>query len=71
MPVKHLITPGIGFSPGSVQYIITRGLSAAPNEAGSIEVFHSAKRGQVFTALRGMPTFHGTKRGTVFTARRP
>lgn len=27
MPIKHLISPGIGFSPGSVKYIITRGLS--------------------------------------------
>jgi len=27
MPVKHLISPGIGFSPASVKYIVTRGLS--------------------------------------------
>lgn len=27
MPIKHLISPGIGFSPGSVKYLITRGLS--------------------------------------------
>lgn len=26
MAVKHLISPGIGFSPGSVKYIVTRGL---------------------------------------------
>lgn len=26
MPVKHLISPGIGFSPGSVMFIVTRGL---------------------------------------------
>lgn len=27
MPIKHMISPGIGFSPGKVQYIVTRGLS--------------------------------------------
>lgn len=27
MPIKHLISPGIGFLPGSVKYLITRGLS--------------------------------------------
>ena len=27
MPVKHIISPGIGFSPGSIKYIVTRGLS--------------------------------------------
>lgn len=27
MPIKHLISPGIGFSPGSVKYLVTRGLS--------------------------------------------
>ena len=27
MPVKHIISPGIGFSPGSVKYIVTRGLT--------------------------------------------
>jgi len=27
VPGKHLISPGIGFSPGSVKYIVTRGLS--------------------------------------------
>ena len=27
MPVKHLISPGIGFLPGSVEFIVTRGLS--------------------------------------------
>jgi len=40
MPVKHLISPGIGFSPGSVKFIVTRGLLAgaavveAPVEGG-------------------------------------
>ncbi len=27
MTVKHIISPGIGFSPGSVKFIVTRGLS--------------------------------------------
>ena len=27
MATKHIISPGIGFSPDSVMYIITRGLS--------------------------------------------
>lgn len=27
MPVKHLVSPGIGFSPGSVKYVVTRGLT--------------------------------------------
>ena len=27
MPVKHLISPGVGFSPASVKFIVTRGLS--------------------------------------------
>lgn len=27
MPVKHLVNRGIGFSPGSVKYIMTLGLS--------------------------------------------
>ena len=26
MATKHIISPGIGFSPGSVKYIVTRGL---------------------------------------------
>lgn len=26
MPIKHLVTPGVGFSPGSIKYIVTRGL---------------------------------------------
>ena len=29
MAIKELIGPGIGFSPGNVQYIVTRGLGAA------------------------------------------
>lgn len=28
MSTKHLISPGIGFSPGSIKYIVTRGLIA-------------------------------------------
>lgn len=24
--IKHMISPGIGFSPGSVKFIVTRGL---------------------------------------------
>lgn len=27
MPVKHLLTRGLGFSPGSIKYMITHGLS--------------------------------------------
>lgn len=26
MATKHLVSPGIGFTPGSVKYIVTRGL---------------------------------------------
>lgn len=26
MTIKHMISPGIGFSPGSVKFIVTRGL---------------------------------------------
>ena len=26
MAIKHLVSPGIGFSPGSIKYIVTRGL---------------------------------------------
>lgn len=29
MPTKHIISPGLGFSPGSVKYIVTRGLLPA------------------------------------------
>lgn len=29
MAVKHIISPGIGFSPGSVEYIVTRGFGAS------------------------------------------
>lgn len=29
MPAKHIISPGLGFSPGSVKYIVTRGLLPA------------------------------------------
>ena len=28
MPIKHIISPGIGFSPGSGEYIVTRGFVA-------------------------------------------
>lgn len=27
MSIKNMISPGIGFSPGSVKFIVTRGLS--------------------------------------------
>ena len=30
MATKHIISPGIGFTPGSVKYIVTRGLIAGP-----------------------------------------
>ena len=30
MATKHIISPGIGFTPGGVKYIVTRGLIAAP-----------------------------------------
>ena len=29
MSTKHIISPGIGFSPGSIKYIVTRGLLAS------------------------------------------
>ncbi len=29
MATKHIISPGIGFSPGSIEFIVTRGLAAA------------------------------------------
>ncbi len=28
MAIKDLISPGVGFAPGSVEYIVTRGLDA-------------------------------------------
>ena len=28
MAAKHLISPGIGFSPGHVKFIVTRGLTS-------------------------------------------
>lgn len=34
MAVKHIISPGIGFSPGSVKYIVTRGLLPATDTDG-------------------------------------
>lgn len=42
MPVKNLINAGIGFNPGSIKYIITRGLSiatAVPSVIASFDVF--------------------------------
>ncbi len=30
MAIKDMISPGIGFTPGSVEYIVTRGLDAGP-----------------------------------------
>lgn len=35
MAIKDIIAPGIGFSPGSVEYIVTRGFDSA---AGSVVV---------------------------------
>ena len=29
MSVKHIISPGIGFSPGSVKFLVTRGFAQA------------------------------------------
>lgn len=72
MAVKHIISPGIGFSPGSVEYIVTRGFGAsqAVAETGtpSPDVFTAARRGQTFTANRGQ-TFTATRRGQTFEGR--
>ena len=38
MAVKHIISPGIGFSPGSVKFIVTRGLSIAAVAAIPLEL---------------------------------
>ena len=47
MPVKHLIGPGIGFSPGSVKYIVTRGLTI-----GAITVYVLGDQRATFARFR-------------------
>lgn len=34
MAIKNLIGPGIGFNPGSVEFIVTRGLTSAAVVSG-------------------------------------
>jgi len=48
MPIKHLLTRGIGFSPGSIKYIITLGLSLLPITTPSWRVFKVKAEERVF-----------------------
>lgn len=54
MPIKHLISPGIGFSPGSPKYIVTRGLSiGAETFSGTYHSYVSAG-GFLRTIVKGV-----------------
>ena len=67
MSVKHIISPGIGFSPGSVKYIVTRGLIAVPYgtvfgpEGRATVLFHD-RRTYVTKKERRAPVLYKEKR---------
>ena len=69
MSTKHIISPGIGFSPGSVKYIVTRGLIAAPQgtvfgpEGRAIVLFHD-RRAQVLRKEHRAPVLRKERRSS-------
>lgn len=54
MPVKHMIGSGIGFSPGGVKYIVTRGLSI-----GAFELVTLLATVTVYSADESIPIISG------------
>lgn len=48
MATKHIISPGIGFSPGSVKFIVTRGF-AISQAAAVVDTWTLPVRGVAWT----------------------
>lgn len=66
MAIKHIISPGIGFSPGKVQYIVTRGFGvgiAIPTveSGGAVKLKKRKQKKSKLTPeqIKGLENFYG------------
>ncbi len=71
MAIKHIISPGIGFSPGSVKFIVMRGLKSGEvvTASGMAEMaFTSDQPEMTFTSKQPEMTFTSEQPKITFTS---
>lgn len=73
MPIAQLIAPGLGFSPGSEKFLITRGLGAAVSSGGpsfvdGVLFFHAGARGVSWNSWARGEAWRSGSRGVAWQA---